>query len=1117
MLFMIFGFSNHASALTFWVKSGLTGTSNLPLSWNTPGTWTTLGAASATASSVIPGAGDTVNILSGKFVSIPQGTSGTHYIATCGVLNITGSGTTTVLGSAGNLFIQGFADLTCSSINMTANGVLTFITIAGNTSSLTCTGTITCGSTTKGALTLIGGATLTCDKLAIGTGTGNGASTISGRNGSTNYGTFIFTGTGTGVVPVLTGDTATLADFSDVTFIPSSSARVYIPSGFSALKLKIKANPDNITINTIDFQNNYSQTFTGGTSLSMEKNTVLYNGGVNQLPYSSYVLDGASTINYSGTDQIIRGLPAPNAYTNLTLSGAGVKTLSTDGDLTIGLTLTIATGVTLKISAGKTLYINGTYANIGTGCIRGSKTSNLTYLGTADSSFNFDQTTLDGNALNNITIGALNQVQPAGGNHLDMIVTSPLNIYGTVSSIVGHLVTNSGTGNVVTLKSNASTTAFIGPIVDGTPEFNDPLLLNNGITGNITVERFIPATRAYRPLSSSVTGGTIFSNWQNGGATASLTGSIYGNILTTSNPSTPLAVGQHISGNLIPANTTITSIAGAASNQYTISTVQNLTSRAMVAYAISTSTVVARFTGFVTANVLSVTGFTSGTGSLAIGQKITGGTLPNTIITGFGTGNGAAGTYTLGLEIPSGIIYYNGAAAGIGTHVTGLACTDAQLGQNDATTGLDLTRSGNSSLYTYASGWNAVTNTKNENLIAGNPYLMLIRGDRTIDLALNASTPTNTTLRSTGEIIAGPLGVLGLNTTTNSFNFVGNPYQAPVNLSTIYQDAARWKDLGTSYTVFDTKANTRGAYVTYDFDLSSSTIAGQTDPTTLVSAMDNTLEPNQAFFVTTTGPDPILVFNETDKDVSSNAYVPMFRSTQNTTPKIRGSICNATTNAALDGFIMAFSDSFNNTIVAEDTRKPTGNQDETFASTNDVTKMAIDKRNFPSEADEIPLSITQYRLTDYKLKFVLNDFDQMDAYLVDTYSATETSLINNQENSYAFTIDAAIPATSAENRFKIVFRNSRLNINSNSISQFTVYPNPVTENKFTIKTNKEFSGKNTDLSIINYLGQEVYKTNEKFLNDGSLMVIPTISISKGVYLLKVTVEGKVETKKLIIK
>ena len=1087
MLFMMFGFSNYSNAATYWIKSGLTGTAAVPLAWNVATNWTTGGATSTVAASAVPGAGDTVNILVGKYVSIPLSVTGT-----CGVLN--------VIGTTANLYLQGSALLNCTTVNINTGGNITMIATNPSSNVLTCTGNLNIGipnnatATGKGTFTISSGSKIICGKMFFGTGTSSNVSTMIGRTNTSS--TFEFTGNGTDVIPVLTGETTGTPDFPSVIFNPGIGNTITIPAGFCSRVLLI-------TSGTVDFGNNYSTQFTSTTSssLSMLDNTYLKIGGDKQLPNTAaYVFSNTSTIDFTGNTQIIRGIAS--GYKNLTLSGPGSKSL--DNNVEIVLTLSIYNNVILDL-ANHNLTLSGNYLNTGSGCIRSSSSSNIWYKGYNNSSMKFDNSTPGTtNVLNNLTLGETEVnggTAPSEANPLNLTIENELNIKGNAIFTAGHLVSN---GNVV-FKSDAITTAFVGPILDTSI---------CGIIGDVKVERYIPATRAYRPLSSSVTGGSIFSNWQENGSTASLTGSIYGNTLTTSNPSTPLVVGQHISGNLIPANTTITSIAGAASNTYEISVNQNVTSRTMYAYTnISSTTIEAKFTGVITDNILTVSSF-SLAGQLAVGQKITLGTLANTVITAQLTGTtGGLGTYTVGLEIPSGTIYYNGANTGFGTHVSGIACTTEQLGQYDLLTGIDYTRSGNPSLFTYdnaLNGFNSVLNTKNESLVAGKPYLMIIRGDRRIDLALNIAPASNTTLRSTGTILAGDVDVTpSLNTAADSFNFIGNPYQAPVDLSALYY-GGRMTDLGTSYTVFDTKINTRGGYVTYDFELGANNTDG--------SLADNTIEPNQAFFVTTSGASPSVIFNEADKVIDSNAYIPMFRSASNNVAKIKGALYASNSLVrGLDGFIVAFSDSYSNSIAAEDTKKPTGNQDELFASKNDVNKMGIDKRNLPSENEEIALSIINYRVTDYTLKFVLNDFDQMDAFLVDTYNGTETHLINNQENSYAFSIDAAIPATSAENRFKIVFRNSTLNTNTNSISQFTVFPNPVTENKFTVKTNLDFNGKTANLSIINYLGQEIYNNNETFLNDGSILVNTTTSISKGIYVLKVTVEGKVETKKLIIK
>jgi len=1110
LLLFIFGISNQASAADYYIKTALSGTAVAPLTWNTASNWA-IGGAVGTAATVVPTSSDNVFISAGKYVSIPLGVTGS-----CAILS--------VVGTTANLYIEGTALLNCTTININTGGNITMKPIAPSSNIITCSGTINCGTsgvTTaagKGTLTVANGSAVSCGKLSMGGGSSTNASTIPGRTGSS---TFTFTGNGSDVIPnITTGVNSSTPVFASVIFSAGVGNTITIPSGFCALVMGIASG-------TVDFENNYSTVFTGTSgSLTMDALTTLKIGGDKQIPnMASYTFNNSSTVNFSGSTQIIRGILS--GYKNLTLSGAGLKSLG--GEVTISLTLSIADGTILDL-AGNNLTLSGNYVNgtivegtytKSTGCIRSSSASDIWYRGYSNSAMQFDQTTPGTtNVVKNINLGDiptnLGATTPTEINPLNLIIENPLNITGTVNFTAGHLVSN---GNV-TFKSNSATTAFVGPITDTSI---------CGIIGDVTVERFIPASnRAYRPLSSSVTGGTIFSNWQEGGSTNYITGTITAGILTTTNSplivTRPLAVGMRISGTGIPAHTTIASITDPT--HFTLVTTQNdAINRKYKAYATTSSTTAqATFTGRVTNNVLTVSNLT-GT-PLAIGQKITG-TLPavaNTVILG-----GSGTTWTIGVQastfnVASGTIYYNGAAAGLGTHITGLAGSATLLGQ-ESSSGLDYTLSGNPSMYSYnnndnAIGWSSISNTKTTSLTAGKPYIMMIRGDRTIDLALNSTTPTATTLRSTGTIVAGDVTIptadvnnlSGLNTTTASFNYVGNPYQAPVDLSLIYNngDNVRWADLGTTYTVFDPSLSTRGAYVTWDFSLGS---------TNSSSAISETLQPNQAFFVTTQGPSPTLVFNEADKNLTTNA-VTMFRKaqTKNTNSLIRGAIFNsAEPTKGLDGFILAFSDNYDNGIVAEDTKKPTGNEDETIASKNGASVMVIDKRNFPATNDEIPLDISKYRSTDYTLKFDVSNFDAKDAYLRDAYTAKETQLKNNQINSYAFKVDAT-PASAAADRFSIVFKAATaLSTISNSINKFTVYPNPVVDNKFTVRTNQDLSGKKASLNIVNTLGQKVFSTNTTFSNEGTIAVNPTNALSKGIYFLKVAVDGKVETKKLIIK
>ncbi|MBE7169234.1 MAG: T9SS type A sorting domain-containing protein [Williamsia sp.] len=102
----------------------------------------------------------------------------------------------------------------------------------------------------------------------------------------------------------------------------------------------------------------------------------------------------------------------------------------------------------------------------------------------------------------------------AGANNLNNLgiassatttLTSSLNLYGVLTVQSGTF----STGNVLTLKSTATNTARVAPVT-GT------------ITGTVTVERYIPARRAWRMVSAPVGGSqTINSAWQEGATTSS--------------------------------------------------------------------------------------------------------------------------------------------------------------------------------------------------------------------------------------------------------------------------------------------------------------------------------------------------------------------------------------------------------------------------------------------------------------------------------------------------------------------------------------------------------------------------------------------------------------------
>ena len=85
-----------------------------------------------------------------------------------------------------------------------------------------------------------------------------------------------------------------------------------------------------------------------------------------------------------------------------------------------------------------------------------------------------------------------------------------------------------------------------------------------------------------------------------------------------------------------------------------------------------------------------------------------------------------------------------------------------------------------------------------------------------------------------------------------------------------------------------------------------------------------------------------------------------------------------------------------------------------------------------------------------------------------------------------------------------------LSIVKNQIEGFATYPNPVTNNTFTITTN---STDKKEVKIFNVLGKQVFATS--FSDTKSTIDIP--AISAGLYILKVTEGTKTATSKLVIK
>src|SRR5690554_1772918 len=115
---------------------------------------------------------------------------------------------------------------------------------------------------------------------------------------------------------------------------------------------------------------------------------------------------------------------------------------------------------------------------------------------------------------------------------------------------------------------------------------------------------------------------------------------------------------------------------------------------------------------------------------------------------------------------------------GFGTHITG-----STTGAN----GFDATISGNPSIFTVnetAQAFEAIENTDTNTLNAGEPYLLFVRGDRSIDLS-NDLAAGETVLRAKGTLTTGTSSQTFDAINASEFVMSGNPYQSAVDVNSV--------------------------------------------------------------------------------------------------------------------------------------------------------------------------------------------------------------------------------------------------------------------------------------------------------------------------------------------
>lgn len=432
---------------------------------------------------------------------------------------------------------------------------------------------------------------------------------------------------------------------------------------------------------------------------------------------------------------------------------------------------------------------------------------------------------------------------------------------------------------------------------------------------------------------------------------------------------------------------------------------------------------------------------------------------------------------------------------GFGTHITG-----SLTGAN----GLDATQTGNPSMFTVNVAdqqFEIVDNTIANTLTAGEAYLMMVRGDRSIDLNYNTSTGS-TTLRATGllavgnrpqtftaPVVPGP---------KPAFVMFGNPYQSGVDVKAVLQTSTNVNK--NQYYIYDPSLGDTGAYVA--LDLINDTAVPPSDA-------NQYLQPGQGGQVAAISSGAVIVdfqeaYKVTGQFTSTNAN-------GNTTLEeglVTGQLYtleNFTNDGPLhDGFAMRFAEGNSNSLTLEDAVKPM-NFYENLGVDHEGTYLSIERRALPEGGESFPLYTAGYQHTEYVLKMELNGLDEVAIYLDDHFTGTST-LLEQESIAYSFIIEASNPESKASDRFAIRV-GQRLSVEDNNLlAGIRLYPNPLNADTFYINAPR-LNGEQLMVSISDLTGRSIYI--EILECRANTVTVPMgDNIASGVYLVTLTHGGE---------
>ncbi len=406
-------------------------------------------------------------------------------------------------------------------------------------------------------------------------------------------------------------------------------------------------------------------------------------------------------------------------------------------------------------------------------------------------------------------------------------------------------------------------------------------------------------------------------------------------------------------------------------------------------------------------------------------------------------------------------------------------------------------------------GWTNPTNISNT-IPTGIGAEVFVRGSRNLaNPFLNWTVPDDVIIDFIGTLNTGNISPSLSFTNTGSgnndgFNLVGNPYASPINFDTA---GLIKSNIENKYWCFNPNTTLYGAF-------NATTGAS-------INGMTKYISSGQAFFVRANAPSPQITFTENAKvSTEGNNY---FRNPSTNNGKYPALKINFIKNPdeVDESLIILYPDGSYKGNDDGDMLKFFNNSINVYSKSTDGLNMSMNAIPNINSIDTIKLSIWSYDSSSIALGQHVLSLEGMESipsdqniYLIDHYLSITTDIRKNNYYTFNITNDAN---SYGNNRFEIIFDKTKTGVQTtkSNINDLVLYPNPSSDRIYLQSNFKELENEKCRYELFDLVGSKLMEGNLTFSD--RLASITLENINNGMYLLRVENKGEYQIFKFIKK